>query len=143
MILGTAAYMATEQAKGKPVSKATDIWAFGCVLYEMLTGRAVFAGDDVTEVLTAVVRAEPDWNALPASTPREIRTLLRHCLQKDQRKRWQDASSLRIAIEDASTAPIDAAVVAAPRRAGADRAAWALSAILAVVVYGLKRRSSV
>src|SRR5262245_10388054 len=110
VILGTAAYMAPEQAKGRPVSRASDIWAFGCVLYEMVTGRAVFSGDDVTEVLAAVVRAEPDWNALPASTPREIRTLLRYCLQKDPRKRWQDASSLRIAAIDALETSPDPAV---------------------------------
>jgi serine/threonine-protein kinase len=121
MILGTAAYMAPEQAKGKPVSKATDIWAFGCVLYEMLTGRAAFAGGDLTEVLAAVVRADPDWTALPASTPREIRMVLRNCLHKDQRKRWQDASSLRIAAVEAVEASPDPAVGAPHRRPHAKR----------------------
>jgi serine/threonine-protein kinase len=129
VILGTAAYMAPEQAKGRPASKASDIWAFGCVLYEMLTGRAVFAGDDVTEVLAAVVRAEPDWDSRPSSTPREIRTLLRHCLQKDQRKRWQDASSLRIAAIDALEASPDPAVGAHHGRPHTNRR-WILVATL-------------
>jgi eukaryotic-like serine/threonine-protein kinase len=113
--------MAPEQAKGRPVSKATDIWAFGCVLYEMLTGRAVFAGDDVTEVLAAVVRADPDWKALPPSTPREIRTLLRHCLHKDQRRRWQDAASLRIGVDEALNAPVDLTAEAPSVRRQANR----------------------
>jgi serine/threonine protein kinase len=113
--------MAPEQAKGRPVSKASDIWAFGCVLYEMLTGRAVFAGDDVTEVLAAVVRADPDWSALPGSTPREVRMVLRHCLHKDQRRRWQDAASLRIGIDDAVNAPVDLAAEAPVVRTKANR----------------------
>src|SRR5262249_41031642 len=81
MILGTAAYMAPEQAKGKPVDKRADIWAFGCVLYEMLAGRKAFAGEDVTDTLTAVMRDTPDWNALPATTPIAIRTLLKRSLE--------------------------------------------------------------
>jgi Tol biopolymer transport system component len=140
MILGTAAYMAPEQAKGKPVSKATDIWAFGCVLYEMLTARAVFAGGDLTEVLAAVVRADPDWTALPASTPREIRMVLRNCLHKDQRKRWQDASSLRIAAVDAVEASPDPAVGAHHGRPHANRRLMlvaGLTGLVAAAVSGL------
>src|SRR5262245_38122184 len=133
VILGTAAYMAPEQAKGRTVSKASDIWAFGCVLYEMLTGRAVFTGDDVTEVLAAVVRADPDWSTLPASTPREIRTLLRHCLQKDQRKRWQDASSLRISVVDTLESPSDDAM-RAPEGARIASRRWALIAAFTGVI---------
>src|SRR4029453_2906781 len=106
IILGTAAYMAPEQAKGKPVTKAADIWAFGCVVYEMLTGSAAFRGEDVTETLAAVVRAEPDWHVLPAATPPALRMLLRHCFDKDPRRRWQDAASLRIGIDEALTGPI-------------------------------------
>jgi eukaryotic-like serine/threonine-protein kinase len=109
VIMGTAAYMSPEQAKGKPVTKATDIWAFGCVLYELLSGHAAFEGDDITEILAAVVRAEPDWNRLPESTPQSIRQLLRRCLRKDRRHRLQDATDVRIEIEDALSAP--AAVV--------------------------------
>jgi eukaryotic-like serine/threonine-protein kinase len=80
VILGTAAYMSPEQARGKSVDKRTDIWAFGCVVYELLTGKPVFHGEDVTDILAAVVRAEPDWQALPAAIPVKIRDLLRRCL---------------------------------------------------------------
>ena len=84
VILGTAAYMSPEQARGKAVDKRTDIWAFGCVLYELLTGKQAFQGDTVTEILAAVLRGEPDWPALPAATPTNVRDLLRRCLQKDK-----------------------------------------------------------
>src|SRR6202162_5007561 len=77
VILGTAAYMSPEQARGRSVDKRTDIWAFGCVLYEMLSGKQAFHGEDVTDILAAVVRAEPDWNALPVATPQKLRDLLR------------------------------------------------------------------
>jgi serine/threonine protein kinase/Tol biopolymer transport system component len=107
VILGTAAYMSPEQAKGKPVTKATDIWALGCVTYELLSGRAAFEGDDITEILAAVVRAEPDWNRLPESTPQSIRLLLRRCLRKDRRQRFHDAADVRIEIEETLAAPND------------------------------------
>jgi serine/threonine protein kinase len=110
MILGTAAYMSSEQAKGKNVTKATDIWAFGCVLYELLSGHKAFDGEDTTEILAAVVRAEPDWARLPESTPQSIRLLLRRCLRKDRRQRFQDATDVRIEIEDA----LSGASVSAP-----------------------------
>jgi len=100
VILGTAAYMSPEQAKGKAVTKATDIWAFGCVLYELLSGHKAFEGEDTTEILAAVVRAEPDWTRLPENTPQSIRLLLRRCMKKDRRQRFQDATDVRIEIED-------------------------------------------
>ena len=84
MILGTAAYMSPEQARGKSVDKRSDIWAFGLVLYEMLTGRAAFAGDTITDVLAAIVTREPDWTTLPATTPASVRRLLARCLEKDR-----------------------------------------------------------
>jgi len=84
VLLGTAVYMSPEQARGKEVDKRTDIWAFGCVLYELLTGKQAFNSDDITDILAAVVRAEPDWQALPAAIPVKIRDLLRRCLQKDK-----------------------------------------------------------
>ena len=87
MILGTAAYMSPEQARGQVVDKRADIWAFGCVLFEMLTGRALFARDTLTDTLAAVVQSDPDWQALPAATPARIRDLLRRCLQKDPQRR--------------------------------------------------------
>src|ERR1051326_8361277 len=83
MILGTAAYMSPEQAKGRPADKRSDIWAFGCVLFEMLTGKRAFVGEDVSDVLAAILMKDPDWAALPAMTRPAIRTLLRRCLEKD------------------------------------------------------------
>ena len=76
MILGTAPYMSPEQAKGRPADKRTDVWAFGCVLYEMLTGKPAFGGDDISDTLANVLKADPDWTALPASLPPAIRTLV-------------------------------------------------------------------
>jgi serine/threonine-protein kinase len=129
IILGTAAYMSPEQAKGKAVDKRTDIWAFGCVLYEMLTGRMAFAGDNLTEILAAVVRGEPDWAALPAHTPASVQRLLRRCLTKDQKERLSDIGVARLEIRDAvevarsPEAPLQ--LVSAPRKS---RALWMLAA---------------
>ena len=101
VILGTAAYMRPEQAKGKPVDKRTDIWAFGCVLFEMLTGRRAFPGDNITEILAAVVRGEPEWPALPSDTPPSVLRLLRRCLNKDAKDRLSDIGVARLEIRDA------------------------------------------
>src|SRR5499433_3356879 len=87
MILGTAAYMSPEQARGRPADKGSDVWAFGCVLYEMLTGRRAFEGEDVSDTLASILRSEPDWNALPADTPAPVQRLLRRSLEKDARRR--------------------------------------------------------
>jgi eukaryotic-like serine/threonine-protein kinase len=103
VILGTAAYMSPEQAKGRPADKRSDIWAFGCVLFEMLTGKRPFDGDDVSDTLAAVLRAEPDWSAIPDATPRAVRTLLRRCLEKDRRRRLADAADARLELDDAVT----------------------------------------
>ena len=100
MILGTAAYMAPEQAKGKAVDKRADIWAFGIVFYEMLAGRAAFSGDTVTDIIAAVVTREPDWTALPAATPASIRRLLARCLEKDPRRRLRDIGDARFEIDE-------------------------------------------
>ncbi len=100
MILGTAAYMSPEQAKGKTVDKRSDVWAFGCVLFEMLTGKQTFTGETLTDILASVVRAEPDWNLLPASTPEAIRRLLHRCLIKDAKQRLRDIGEARITIEN-------------------------------------------
>jgi len=113
MILGTAAYMAPEQAKGRAADKRSDVWSFGCVLYEMLTGKRPFDGDDVSDTLAAVLRGEPDWQALPAETPTAIRRLLRRCLEKDRKRRLADAADARLETDDALTSPaIDAQTVA-------------------------------
>ncbi len=105
MILGTAAYMAPEQAKGRPVDRRADIWAFGAVLFEMLTGTRAFAGADVQETFVAIMRDEPDWAALPAETPPLIRRLLRRCLEKDRKRRLDSAAAARLEIDDALAAP--------------------------------------
>jgi hypothetical protein len=100
VILGTAAYMSPEQAKGKSVDRRTDIWAFGCVLYEMLTGRHAFEGETVTDTLAAVVRAEPEWDAVSTTTPLAIQRLMHRCLTKDPKQRLRDIGEARIAIEE-------------------------------------------
>ena len=101
VILGTATYMSPEQARGQPVDKRTDIWAFGCVLYEMLTGRRAFAGDSLTDTLAHVIEREPDWRAVPETTPEVVRRLLERCLRKDVRRRLRDIADARIEIDDA------------------------------------------
>src|SRR5215510_11551054 len=132
MIMGTAAYMSPEQAKGRPVDRHTDIFAFGCVLYEMLTGQAAFDGEDVTEILGRVVTAEPDWSRLPAGTPAAIRQLLRRALKKDPRQRLGDIRDARIEIEEAGM-PATEPLASAPRRGPGP--AWIASlAITAVVI---------
>ena len=125
VILGTAAYMSPEQAKGKHVDKRTDIFAFGAVLFEMLTGKKAFAGDDVSEVLAAVIKLEPDWNALPASLPHRLNELLRRCLEKDPRKRRRDIGDVRHDLQ----LPLTEASAADPER----RAVWRVAAVSALV----------
>jgi eukaryotic-like serine/threonine-protein kinase len=107
-ILGTPAYMSPEQARGRPVDKRTDIWAFGCVLYELLTGRQAFHGDTISDIIASILEREPHWQVLPASTPVKIRELLGRCLQKDLRRRLHDAADARIEIEEALAAPVTA-----------------------------------
>jgi serine/threonine-protein kinase len=136
VIMGTAAYMSPEQARSKVVNQASDIWAFGCVLYEMLTGRQAFAGEDITDILAAVMRAEPDWSRLPEATPPTIRILLQRCLRKDRRQRLHDATSVRIEIEDvlSGAAPAQPAAV---RPGGRERLARAATALFALIVIAL------
>jgi len=100
MILGTAPYMSPEQARGQLVDRRTDIWAFGCLLYEMLSGEKAFPGATVTDVLAAVVTAEPDWSKLPAATPLAVRRLLRRCLEKNPKKRLRDAGDASLLLDD-------------------------------------------
>jgi Tol biopolymer transport system component len=105
VILGTAAYMSPEQARGKATDKRTDIWAFGCVLYELLTGKQAFHGETFTDITAKILTGEPDWRALRAETPDQIRQLLRRCVQKDKSLRLRDAGDARIEIQDALSAP--------------------------------------
>jgi len=100
MILGTAAYMSPEQAKGRPADKRSDVWAFGCVLFEMLTGKRAFEGEDVSDTLAAVLRGEPDWTALPPAVPAHIRTLLSGCLDKQRQSRFGDTAIVRFLLRD-------------------------------------------
>jgi Tol biopolymer transport system component len=106
MILGTAAYMSPEQARGRPVDKRADIWAFGCVLFEMLSGRRAFDAASVTETLAAVLERQVDWSVLPPSTPPGVRTVLRRALEKDPKRRLHDIADARIEIDDSQVAPV-------------------------------------
>jgi eukaryotic-like serine/threonine-protein kinase len=112
-IIGTPAYMSPEQARGQMVDKRTDVWAFGCVLFEMLTGRVAFRGATVTDTLAAIVERDPSWSTLPASTPSAIQRLLRRCLEKDAKRRLHDIADARIEIEEALSRPV---VAPEPRR---------------------------
>jgi Tol biopolymer transport system component len=105
VILGTAAYMSPEQARGHPVDKRADLWAFGCVLFEMLTGRRAFARGTLSDTIAAVIERDPDWSALPATTPEPVRRLLRRCLQKSAGRRLHDIVDARLELEDAAAAP--------------------------------------
>jgi Tol biopolymer transport system component len=135
VILGTAAYMSPEQARGKEADRSSDIWAFGCVLYEVLTGHAVFEGETIGEILAGVFKAEPDWNRLPAQTPEAIRRLLRRCLQKDRSRRLNSANDARVEIEEAQT---DTDLPAAKGRVDTKAYSyWGVTVILAVAALGL------
>jgi Tol biopolymer transport system component len=139
LILGTASSMSPEQARGRPVDKRTDIWAFGCVLYEMLTGRTPFEGETISDTIVAILEREPDWSTLPATTPPAIRRLLQRCLEKDLKRRLHDIADARIEIEDVSREPIasgaEAASVAGDRRVALrPRTLWAFAAAGAMLV---------
>ena len=131
IILGTAAYMSPEQAKGKSVDRRTDIWLFGCVLYEMLTGKMAFSGETVTDTLAAVIKSEPDWSQIPATTPPAIRNLLVRCLKKDSRQRLQSIGDARIALEETlSGAPQDVSSLTALSTSQIPAPSWRRSAFL-------------
>jgi serine/threonine protein kinase len=116
VILGTAAYMSPEQARGKTVDKRSDIWAFGCVLYEMLTGRVAFPGETLSDTIVSILDRPPDWSALPVATPPIISRLLRRCLEKDSRKRLRDIGDARLDLEDAERGGPDSPPVAVRQR---------------------------
>ena len=139
-VIGTAAYMSPEQARGLAVDKRTDIWAFGCVLYEMLTGRVTFAGDTVSDSIAKILERDPAWSALPATTPTPIRRLLLRCLTKDPNKRLRDMGDVRIEID-----AIDEVVAtAATPLASKSRTSWlpwvaAAAVVVAVLVWQASR----
>ncbi len=137
-LLGTPTYMAPEQARGKSVDRRVDVWAFGCVLFECLTGKRPFDGPTTTDVLAAIVQQEPNWSLLPAATPSHIRVLLRRCLAKDPRQRLRDIGEARFALE--SQADVDA--VSHAQRGSGQPVWWWLVAAVAVVATGLWVRSA-
>src|SRR2546426_7231863 len=116
VILGTAAYMSPEQARGRPVDKRTDIWAFGCVLFECLTGQQLFAGETVSDTIAKILEREPDWNALPSATPGKVRDLVHRCLEKDRQERVPDIAVARFEIKEAMAAPASADATIPVRR---------------------------
>jgi eukaryotic-like serine/threonine-protein kinase len=137
IILGTAAYMAPEQARGRAVDRRADIWAFGCVLFEMLTGRRAFEGDDVSDTLASILKSEPDWTALPAGTPPALRRLLRRCLVKDPARRLSGIGLARFEIDDTAE-PVDDGPMHSPvQPAGASRRVRYALATVVVLLAGL------
>jgi len=133
VILGTAAYMSPEQARGQAVDKRADIWAFGCVLYEMLTGRASYGRPTITDTLAAIIEREPDWTALPETTPASVRTLLTRCLEKDPRRRLRDIGD--VSFDLGETLPLER-----PQTVGRSTIPWLLAAattVVAAVALGL------
>jgi Tol biopolymer transport system component len=147
VIAGTAAYMSPEQARGKAVDKRTDIWSFGCVLYEMLTARPAFRGETASDTIAAILRLEPDWNAGPAQTPVSIRRLVQRCLEKDPMRRLRDIGDARLEIDEALGASVSSGGAAALEGARPDRlkptaraarvARWAAAAAGLLVVGGM------
>jgi serine/threonine protein kinase len=138
VILGTAAYMSPQQARGQVVDKRADIWAFGCVLYEMLTGRVAFAGETVSDTIGKILEREPDWSALPSTTPAVIRRLLLRCLAKDPKQRLRDIGDVRIEIDAIDEALPGVADVTAARSAPAtSRATWLPWLVLVALAAGV------
>ena len=138
IILGTAAYMSPEQAKGKPADKRSDVWAFGCVLYEMLAGRRAFEGEDISDTLAAVLRGEPDWTALPADVSSGIRLLLKRCLEKDRKKRIADMSAARFVLEEPAfvASAGGPSITATPTRTWKRASAFLVAALSVVLIVG-------
>ena len=133
VIMGTAAYMSPEQARGKVVDRRADVWAFGCVVYEMLVGRRAFAGDDIAETIARVIEREPDWNAMVAVAPRSVVRVVQRCLQKDPQNRIRDLGDARLELRDA-VAEAGQAPVATESLALGRRGIIALAAMLTVGV---------
>jgi serine/threonine protein kinase/dipeptidyl aminopeptidase/acylaminoacyl peptidase len=133
VLLGTAAYMSPEQARGRPLDTRADIWAFGCVLYEMLTGRSPFAGETIVDTIAAILRADPEWRALPDAVPVTVRRLLQRCLAKDPTRRLRDIGDARLELEDAVIGPF-APGAQIDTHIHRDRLGWSVAGILAVTL---------
>ena len=136
MILGTAAYMSPEQAKGKTVDRRADIWSFGAVLFEMLSGRQMFQGETVSETMAAVLMKDPEWNVLPAGTPEPVKRLLQRCLQREPTSRLRDIGDARIVLDEALRSPISAGGATAEQAPATRRALlpWILAAVFFVAL---------
>jgi serine/threonine protein kinase/Tol biopolymer transport system component len=132
VILGTAAYMSPEQARGMPADARSDIWAFGVILFEMLTGKPAFPGETMVEILGSVLKTDPDWTDLPATTPPIIRSLIRRCLQKDPHRRLRDIADARFQIEDALNEPAPVPAVMTPARKSRQRLGWTAAMLAAI-----------
>ena len=145
IILGTAAYMSPEQAKGRAVDKRSDIFSFGVVLFEMLTGKKAFSGEDVSEILASVLKLEPEWRALPSDLDPRIEGLLRRCLRKDRKTRRQSIGDVRVEIEEIRADPAGASPQRSPAVSAsgrtAERVAWGAAVLAAVLVGGLVMRA--
>ena len=143
IILGTAAYMSPEQARGRPADKRSDIWAFGAVLYEMLAGRRAFDGDDTSYTLANILKSEPEWKALAPDTPARVRRVLRRCLEKDPKSRTHDIADVRLDLDDSDLPVAAPPLPAAPRFLNRERVAWALlvAALTGSLAYSLVRKS--
>jgi serine/threonine-protein kinase len=139
LLLGTPGYMSPEQGKGKPADTRSDIWAFGAVLYEMLTGRVAFEGETAVEILGGVMKGEPDWTALPPDTPPLIHSLLRRCLQKDRNRRIHHIADARLDVEEALSHPATSLHPAAPTRTR-ERLLWmgALATVAVLVGFAVR-----
>jgi len=151
-VIGTPAYMSPEQARGKPIDKRSDIWSFGCLLYEMLTATVPFKGETVTDTLAGIIEREPDWQALPQQTPANIRVLLRRCLEKDPHRRLQHIGDAAIEIKETLTLPATAPPATAPSsiaveseiaaKAKSRRMAMIIGATIIIVLSGVKASST-
>ena len=143
VILGTAAYMSPEQARGKVVDKGTDIWAFGCVLYEMLTGKRTFEGEEVSDSLASILKSDPDWGALPADIPPRIRRVLRRCLEKDRKLRYHDIADVRLDLAERGTLDASVPPVVRSKRVNLERIGWLLIVSTLVGLLALAGRRTV
>lgn len=145
VVLGTAAYMSPEQARGQPLDKRTDIFSFGCVLYEMLAGRNPFAAESVSDIIVAILGREPDWTLLPAAVPPRVQWLLRRCLERDLRRRLHDIADARLELDEALTNPSDSGGIAAAatptavarRTSSHELAAWAVAGLALAGLIGV------
>jgi serine/threonine-protein kinase len=131
VIVGTAAYMSPEQARGRPLDKRTDIWSFGCVLYELLTGRRAFPAETVSDTIVAILGREPNWGALPVGTPAHVRVLIERCLQKDPKQRLRDIGDVRLSVDDELATTSKATATGRPHRSRA--IAWSVALVVGII----------